>query len=243
MKIRSVWLTRFTGWFAACLAKALFRTYRFTAHAEQPGTDPSAHTPRTWLYALWHDEIAIPLAARSRFGAGEVAALASRHQDGSYLVEFMRHMQIRAVRGSRNHGGDQALRELLRVLSCTHVFITPDGPRGPKHELKEGIVFLASQTGTPIVPCASYARRSWIIKGNWTDLILPQPFARVHYYLGRPIPSPPDLSRDELAHWRTIVQQEMNRVRQAVQQLAQGLPPSQPQPIQPLTPPAPRQAA
>ncbi len=222
MKIRSVWLTRFIGWSAACFAKLLFRTYRFTSFVEQPGTDPSSHTPRTWLYALWHDEIMIPLAARSRTGVGEVAALASRHQDGSYLVEFMRHMRIRGVRGSRNHGGDQALRELLRVLTCAHVFITPDGPRGPKHELKEGIVFLASQTGTPIIPCASFAPRSWIIKGNWTDLSIPKPFARAYYYLGTPITIPPNLSREELAHWRNIVQAEMRRARTAVHALAEG---------------------
>jgi lysophospholipid acyltransferase (LPLAT)-like uncharacterized protein len=226
VKIRSVWLTRFIGWSAACLAKALFCTYRFTSHTEQAGTDPSSHTPRTWLYSLWHDEIMIPLAARCRRGGGEAAALASRHQDGSYLVEFMRHMRIRGVRGSRNHGGDQALRELLRVLSCAHVFITPDGPRGPKHELKDGIVFLASQTGTPVIPCASYAPRSWTIKGNWTDLSIPKPFARVYYYLGSPIAVPPNLSREQLAEWRGVVQSEMNRVRAAVQDLANGKVPS-----------------
>src|SRR6185369_6171521 len=118
-------------------------------------------------------------------------------QDGSYLTEFMRHVGIRGVRGSTNHGGDQALRELMRATSDCHVFITPDGPRGPRRVLKEGIVFLASRTGRSIVPCASGCTRAWSFQGRWTDLTLPKPFSRAIYVLGPPIHVPPGISRDD----------------------------------------------
>lgn len=212
MKIRSVWLTRFVGWFAATVAKLLFRTYRFTRHYEAAGVDPSFFTSRMYAYSLWHNEIFYLLSRLYVAPPAPCSALVSRHQDGSYLVEFMRHMHVHGVRGSSNHGGDKALRELVRAAECSHIFITPDGPRGPHHQVKEGIVFLASQTGLPIVPVGGWTSRCWRIKGSWTDQIIPKPFARVHCILGQPIVIPPGLDRAGIAEWTARVQAEMDRL-------------------------------
>lgn len=195
---------------------------RIECHSETPGTDCALPTPQLYLYALWHDAILIPIAMRSRTSAGNVSALVSRHQDGSYLTEFMRHVGIRSTRGSTNHGGDQALRELMRQTADSHVFITPDGPRGPRRELKEGIVFLASHTGRPIIPVASLCERAWYLRGNWTDLAVPKPFTRAVYVLGPPIHVPAGISRDDLARYRNIVQAEMDRLDDKAVRLLRG---------------------
>jgi lysophospholipid acyltransferase (LPLAT)-like uncharacterized protein len=222
VKIRSVWLTRFIGWFAATGAKLLFRTYRFTRHLETPAIDPSRFTSRMYAYSLWHDEIFFLLSRLYVAPPAPCAALVSRHQDGSYLTEFMRHMHVRGVRGSTNHGGDQALRELVRAAACNHIFITPDGPRGPHHKVKEGIVFLASQTGLPIVPVGAWTDRCWLIKGSWTNQIIPKPFARVHCVLGTPVVVPPGLDRSGVADWTVRVQAEMDRLHDLARELGEA---------------------
>lgn len=222
MRIRSRWLTKFVGWFVALVARGLFRTVRIEGHVEAPGIDCSHPTPQLYLYALWHDAIMIPIALRNRTSAGNVSALVSRHQDGSYLTEFMRHVGIRSTRGSTNHGGDQALRELMRQTADSHVFITPDGPRGPRRILKEGIVFLASRTGRPIIPVASSCERAWYLRGNWTDLAVPKPFTRAVYVLGPPIHIPAGISREDLARYRHLVQAEMDRLDEKATRLLRG---------------------
>jgi lysophospholipid acyltransferase (LPLAT)-like uncharacterized protein len=199
----------------------LSRTLRFEGHIEAPGTDPSVFTPRTFIYALWHDEILIPLA-RQALVRPRVAALVSRHQDGEYLAEFMQRIGIRPIRGSTARGGEQALRELLQQDDEWHIFITPDGPRGPEHQAKDGLVYLASRTGRPIVPIVSYFEDAWHIPGNWTGLWIPKPFGRCWYLLGTPLSVPADLSRDDIAWHRYHIQAEMDRLTAKLARIVRG---------------------
>lgn len=125
LKIRSRLLTRFIGWLVALVFRLLSRTLRLRGLLEADFTDCSVETRRGYIYALWHDSILIPLA-RQALERPPVAALVSRHQDGAYLASFMHHIGIRSIRGSTARGGDQALRELMRLGDDWHIFITPD---------------------------------------------------------------------------------------------------------------------
>ncbi|MGE5195257.1 MAG: lysophospholipid acyltransferase family protein, partial [Deltaproteobacteria bacterium] len=186
MKIRSRFLTKFAGWLVAVIFGALSRTLRLRGLVETGYTDCSIETRRGYIYALWHDAILIPLA-RQALERPHVAALVSRHQDGAYLAEFMHHIGVRSIRGSTARGGDQALRELMRLSGDWHIFITPDGPRGPHHVVKPGLVYLASRTGRPVIPMVSHFGSAWQIRGSWTGLLVPRPFSRGWYLIGAPL--------------------------------------------------------
>ena len=222
MKIRSPLLTKLLARVAGWVLLLLFRTWRIDYRCESQEADPSVPGDRSYLFALWHDAILVPISICRRCRAPRIHALVSRHQDGSYLDEFMKQAGISSVRGSTNHGGVQALRELMRRAGGNHIFITPDGPRGPRRQLKEGIVFLASHTGIPIVPSASVSLNAWHIRGSWTDLAIPKPFSRSICLLGEPIAIPPDLSRAELTMWRDRVQAAMERQEEKAQRILRG---------------------
>lgn len=228
MKIRSRMLTKFAGWMLGRLFRIWARTLRYEELLECAGTDPSFATNRSYLYALWHDAILVPIAKKSLDPSLQVAALVSKHQDGAYLAEFMQQTGIRSIRGSSKHGGSEAVRQLMREGENCNIFITPDGPRGPKWQIKSGIVFLASQTGMPILPVASHCYNGWLIRGNWTDLAVPKPFSRVVYAIGSPLEIPPDLSRAELEVQRLRVQAEMERMARKLEAHVRGLPVEEP---------------
>jgi lysophospholipid acyltransferase (LPLAT)-like uncharacterized protein len=221
MRIRSQFLTKFVGCMLALVFRALSRSLRLRGICEADGTDPSVPTRQGYIYALWHDSILVPLAKKSLSHA-KVAALVSRHQDGAYLAEFMRYCRIRSVRGSTARGGDQALRELLQVEDDWNIFITPDGPRGPHHEIKSGLVYLASRSGRPIVPAVSHSESAWHIRGSWTGLVVPKPFSRCTYLLGEPLSIPADLSRDQIEFHTSRVQAEMDRLEQKLGRIIGG---------------------
>ena len=221
MRIRSRLLTKFAGWLVAVAFRALSRSLRMRGFVEAEHTDCSIAACRGYIYALWHDSILIPLA-RQALKRPPVAALVSRHQDGAYLAEFMHHIGIRSIRGSTARGGDQALRELMRLGDEWQVFITPDGPRGPHHVVKPGLVYLASRTGRPILPMASHCGSAWHVRGSWTGLLVPKPFSCGWYLIGAPLTVPPDLSREQIEVYRARVQSEMERLEQKLARIVSG---------------------
>ncbi|HID23916.1 MAG TPA: hypothetical protein EYP14_16165 [Planctomycetaceae bacterium] len=85
--------------------------------------------------------------------------------------------------------------------------------------MKPGIIFLASQTGRPIVPMLFACPRAWRIRGNWTDLVIPKPFSTIIGLSGEPVFVPPNLSREEIQRQMDRVQREMDQLADRVARL------------------------
>jgi hypothetical protein len=220
VKIRSRLLTKIIVFFGVALVRLLFKTCRLRTVVETPGTNSYESTgDRRYLYCIWHDQIVMTVfSGRPQ----KMAGLVSGHQDGSYLADAMKMLGIVPVRGSSKRGGSRAMAELLQRVREYHVAITPDGPRGPRHKLKTGIVFLASHSGRGIVPGAHACRRAWHIRGNWTDMMLPWPFTEIYARGGPPIFVPPGLGRDELERYAERLEAEMERLEKLVAEAARG---------------------
>ena len=66
------------------------------------------------------------------------------------------------------------------------IAITPDGPKGPKEKVKEGIIKLAQMTNTPIIPLV-WATRKYKIINSWDNFVLPIHFQKEYIVLGNHI--------------------------------------------------------
>jgi lysophospholipid acyltransferase (LPLAT)-like uncharacterized protein len=209
LKIRNRYLTKLIALVAVAFVRLLFKTCRIEIATEVPGCCPYEDTgDRRFLYCVWHDDILMTVfCGRPK----RMAGLVSPHQDGSYLADAMQRVGITSVRGSSKRGASRAMRELLDRVRDFHVAITPDGPRGPRRQMKTGIIFLASHSGRVIIPTAYACRRSWRIRGNWTDMQLPMPFTRVHARGGPAFIVPADLDREQLELYAQRLQAEMER--------------------------------
>lgn len=158
------------------------------------------------IYCLWHNRLILCMEAyyqhaRSRSPGGELAALISASKDGAFLAAILEQFRVQPVRGSSSRRGPQALLELTSWAERGYnLAITPDGPRGPRYVVQEGVMSLAQLTGLPIVPFSFYARRK--IKSNsWDGFQIPLPFSRCELSLGKPIRVPreaTDAQREEL---------------------------------------------
>ena len=123
------------------------------------------------ILAFWHaQQLMIPTGYR---GPG-ANVLISRHQDGEIIARIIARFGHRAVRGSSTRGGALALRELIRLgRSGADLVVTPDGPKGPRHVAKLGVIQLAKATGLPIVPLAfscSKKNSSRAGIGSWSPI-------------------------------------------------------------------------
>ena len=192
--------------------RMLFRTLRIEFDFEVPETNPyQVAQGRTCIYSVWHDSMIVPVFAGKQ---PATMALVGQHNDGSYVANILKSAGIPCVRGSSSKGGATALRRLIEDTKDHHIVLTPDGPRGPRRELKPGLTYLAAKTGKPLVPTAFAASRCWKIKGSWTDQVIPSPFAKVVVLAGTPIEVPKKASREELDDYTAKLQTAMDELNE-----------------------------
>ena len=140
---------------------------------------------RRFIYAFWHQRQVYFTWTHRDVGA---AVLVSRSKDGEMIAATMRLSGLGAVRGSTSRGGAAALRRLMAVMdSGLDVGITPDGPKGPSREVKDGVVYLAQKLGAPIVPITNALSRKLEFKKAWDHFQVPLPFGRAAVAYGSPI--------------------------------------------------------
>jgi lysophospholipid acyltransferase (LPLAT)-like uncharacterized protein len=140
---------------------------------------------RNCIYAFWHGSMFLLLQAHR--GSG-IAIMASESKDGAIMASILRLFGYTTVRGSSKRKGNKALLNLVHIIRAGgSAAIAVDGPRGPRHEVKPGIVFLAGKLKVPIVPVASVARRAWSMEKSWDALMVPAPFTQGVILYGEPI--------------------------------------------------------
>lgn len=231
MRIRSKLLTWVAAATAVGLTKLLLATCRkvYLAVEETSRLDhvPGPDEHERFILCVWHDSLLIPTFAAPRAQREMTCCLVSQHQDGSYLANAMALLGYSTVRGSSRRGGAQAVRQLLLDTAGKHIVITPDGPGGPRRELKAGAVYVASQTNRRLLPGAYSATRAWRLKGSWTDMLIPKPFSTVYVAAGKPIEIPPDISREQLHNYVALVQQKMDELSDEIERMVRGEAPPQ----------------
>lgn len=103
-----------------------------------------------FIFCFWHGRLLMMPFANLR-GKGKV--LISRHRDGELIARVMSFFRLGTIRGSFRKGTVSSVREIMNNLREGYdVAITPDGPKGPRNKVKDGIVELARLTGKSIIP-------------------------------------------------------------------------------------------
>jgi hypothetical protein len=145
---------------------------------------------------------------RRSLGKG-LAALISASKDGAFLAAILERFRVQPVRGSSSRRGPQALLELTSWAERGYdLAITPDGPRGPRYVVQEGVMSLAQLTGLPIVPFGFYAHRKIQLK-SWDRFQIPLPFSRCDLGLGKPVFVPREATNAQREEIRKQLEQTL----------------------------------
>jgi lysophospholipid acyltransferase (LPLAT)-like uncharacterized protein len=210
---------------AALLLYMLIRifgmTYRFRVTGiENFAAAKSTQPAGACALAMWHENI---FASLIYFRGQKLAPLASHSKDGAMITAIMERLGYRTVRGSSSKGGSEARDELVvAVAEGFSPILTVDGPRGPRRVAKSGIIDIGRRTGVQIVPVATVARSSWVLK-SWDRFRIPKPFARVEVLFGEPITVNPDANGTAFGERRAAAQNALLSTQLKAEVLA-GIP-------------------
>lgn len=159
------------------------------------------------IYAFWHSDMIVPGFMLRKLG---VKVLVSQHRDGGYLADALEMAGFDTVRGSSTRGGARAMVQLTKsARKGSSVMITPDGPRGPRHIVQPGIIFLAKKTGLPIIPMSVKTSKYWQLP-SWDKFVIPKPFSKLTLVFGKPIYVSPELNNDDLTGHCDILTKALN---------------------------------
>jgi len=148
------------------LVLALGHTLRTRIEGNDPGFDT--------IYAFWHGTM-FPLIYTHRNKG--INVLVSEHTDGEYIAKIIESLGYKTIRGSNIDSGMKPFLELFRLKNGECLAITPDGPKGPRHKVKEGIIRIAKHTQMPIIPVTVNIEKK-IKFDSWDKWALPLPFSR-----------------------------------------------------------------
>lgn len=149
---------------------------------------PDALPDEPVVIAFWHGEMLMQpyLYLRLRKPPHRIAVMIGTHKDGEYIARMIACFRFDTVRGSSNRNPARALLGALRKMDQGYdLAITPDGPRGPRHSVADGIVAIARKRRCKIVPFTVTATRYWRLRG-WDRFLIPKPFGTVTLIAGQP---------------------------------------------------------
>lgn len=133
--------------------------------------------PGPGVLAMWHDEL-LPIIHKSR--RQPTIALVSGKRAGRALTVNMQSMGHKIVHGSNTRDSLKAVKKLLNEVDDNLILIACDGPRGPRHEMKPGGLFIAAKANIPLY-LIRVRYKGWRLNKSWDKFLVPYPFAKVEF--------------------------------------------------------------
>ena len=191
------------------ITKSISRSIRWE-YFEQSKKSTIFNNQDKYIFCCWHNKLFLGphLLPRNRV----INALQSSHSDGMITSLAFQYLGMNVILGSSKKGGVQAFRKMVKRLQIGEsIAITPDGPKGPKEKVKEGIIKLAQMTNTPIIPLV-WATRKYKIINSWDNFVLPYPFSKGIYSFGKPIYIEEKININKFEFERQNLENEIKRL-------------------------------
>ena len=198
------------------LIRLLVWTYRYEPIIGEENIEPFLGGRATCAPAYWHQHHVLCSSQVRRWiqRGFKACFLISGSVDGEVPGRIARAWGAVVIRGSANESGSLALRDQHAMMKKGFSIVTtPDGPQGPKYELKTGVMVMARIGGVPIVPVACAAKRAWYLD-RWDSFMVPKPFSGVAVAVGKPYHIPAGTPLNEIEPHRLIVQRAVMSLMQ-----------------------------
>lgn len=167
---------------------------------------PKLNDNEALIFVTWHDDlICQPLNYYQNRPNGKIKTLISQSKDGEILSKIYNLFGGETIRGSSSKGATKALISTIReIKSGVDIALTPDGPRGPRHTVADGVIAIAQKSAARIVVLNSKPSSYWQFN-SWDKFILPKPFGKIDFYMSEPF----NINNLEFEEARSFIKDKM----------------------------------
>lgn len=168
-------------------------------------------------FAHWHGD---ELALLPRFGPLHATILVSHSQDGEIMARGAHFLGYHVVRGSSSRGAVGGMMALIKASrQGFHGSLAVDGPRGPRHVCKPGIVRLTQKAGVPLLPTGVAVSRAHVFEKSWNKTYLPLPLSRQVFFFGQPLSFGPQKDAESLDAYCRQVEAALHQAHDEARQI------------------------
>ncbi|MBI4834014.1 MAG: lysophospholipid acyltransferase family protein [Planctomycetes bacterium] len=165
---------------------------------------------KPFIYAFWHGRQFLLLGWNKD---RNLMVMTSLSKDGRLQDNILTSLGFRTVAGSSSRGAVRGLVGMIRGIKANHnAVVSVDGPRGPLHRVKEGVIYLAAKTGSVIIPLTSRAKCRHIFEHAWDKYELPLPFTPALVIMGEAIRVPTDADGTVIEAKRLELENALNEI-------------------------------
>ena len=148
---------------------------------------PKLDESEAFIFVAWHgDLVSCPINYFKNRPNGKVKTMISQSKDGEIISKIYAFFGVESIRGSSSKGATKALISTIREIKAgSDIALTPDGPRGPRHTVADGVIAIAQKSAARIVVLNSKPSSYWQFN-SWDKFILPKPFGKIDFYMSEP---------------------------------------------------------
>jgi len=211
---------RLLGWVLFAYSKLVWRSVRYQVVGQEHENGVRA-AGRPLIIASWHGMAMMLtgyLTVQGKFS--QYMVVVPDNPRGAVLDALIRWLGATSFTISTQIDSIAATRRLATLIremkQGKNFYVNPDGPNGPSHEPKRGVVFIARKSRALIVPAGAFTATSLRIP-RWDRYVLPFPFSRISVVLGKPVEVSASADLDE--QMRLVIRERLNETERAAEEL------------------------
>ena len=163
---------------------------------------------KPFILAFWHSQLM--MIGFSWKKKQNVNILASSHSDGRFGAIVGKYFNLNNIQTSEKNKS-ASLRSIFKLLNDNnYIGITPDGPRGPKEIVSEGIIKIAKKSKVPIIPIGFWSSKNFKLK-SWDSFLITLPFSKCSFVWNKPLEIPYNIQENQIQHYQKLLQEKINQ--------------------------------
>jgi hypothetical protein len=188
----------FVPFIGSLVIRFLYLTNKKNFHAPETITDEPV------IFACWHGELLmLPYLYKHYRKTPHAKVLISPHFDGELISRTIKYFGLGTLAGSSDKNPARVLIQAIKTIKEGYdIGITPDGPKGPRHEVADGIIVMAQKAKAKVVLVEIKPTKFWQLN-SWDKFTIPKPFGTLNYYASSEI----DLSGMDLEDARLLLKE------------------------------------
>jgi len=163
---------------------------------------------KPFILAFWHSQLM--MIGFSWKKNNNVNILASGHSDGRFGAIVGKYFNLNNIQTSKKNKSI-SMRFIFKLLNDNnYVGITPDGPRGPREIVSEGIIKIAKSSKVPIIPIGFWSSKNFKLK-SWDSFLITLPFSKCSFVWNKPLEIPYNIQENQIQHYQKLLQEKINQ--------------------------------